>query len=123
LAGCSGAFAEASPDTHALVKAISVQGGRKMQAQMGVDPQQAAARIKTQLIRTLGTIAARSHAQMLLVRMSTLAPIVAQRGQWAHDRHTALSSQQTISLSALARAHHRNTIGTARTGAPTSAAN
>jgi hypothetical protein len=36
--------------------------------------------------------------------------------------HTTHSSQQIISLSALARAHHRNTIGTARTGAPTSAA-
>jgi hypothetical protein len=28
-----------------------------------------------------------------------------------------------LSLSALARAHHRTTIGIARTGAPTSAAN
>jgi hypothetical protein len=84
---------------------------------MGVDPQQAAARIKTQLIRTLGTIAACGHAQMLLARLSTLAPIAAQRG------HTTQSRQQIISLSALARAHHRNTIGTARTGAPTSAAN
>jgi hypothetical protein len=36
---------------------------------------------------------------------------------------TTHSSQQIPSLSALARAHHRTTIGTARTGAPTSAAN
>jgi hypothetical protein len=76
--------------------------------------------IYTQLIRTLGTIAARGHAQMLLARLSTLAPnpIAAQRGHC-----TTHSSQQIISLSALARAHHRTTIGTARTGAPTSAAN
>jgi hypothetical protein len=58
-----GALADARPDTHALVKAISVQGGRKMHAQMGMDPQQAAARIKTQLIRTLGTIAARGRTR------------------------------------------------------------
>jgi hypothetical protein len=54
---------------------------------------------------------------MLLVRLSSLTPIAVQRG------HTTHSSQQIISLSALARAHHRTTIGTARTGAPTSAAN
>jgi hypothetical protein len=69
------------------------------------------------LIRTLGTIAARGHAQMLLARLSSLAPIATQRG------HTTHSSQQIISLSALARAHHRTTIGTARAVAPTSAAN
>jgi hypothetical protein len=52
---------------------------------------------------------------MLLAHLSTLAPIAAQRG------HTTHSSQQIIS--ALSRAYHRATIGTARTGAPTSAAN
>jgi hypothetical protein len=51
-----------------------------MHAQMGVNPLQAAARIKTQLTRTLGTIATRGHAQLLLARLSALAPITAQRG-------------------------------------------
>jgi hypothetical protein len=67
---------------------------------MGVDTLQAAARIKTQLIRTIGKIAARRHAQLLLSRLSSLAPIIAQRG------HTTHNNQQIIyiSLSALARA-------------------
>jgi hypothetical protein len=51
-----------------------------MHALMGVDPQQAAARIRTQLIGTIGTIAVRGHAQLLLARLSSLAPIAAQRG-------------------------------------------
>jgi hypothetical protein len=38
---------------------------------------------------------------MLLARLSSLAPIAAQPG------HTTHSSQQIISLSAIARAHHR----------------
>ncbi|KAJ1619207.1 hypothetical protein T492DRAFT_890754 [Pavlovales sp. CCMP2436] len=43
-------------------------------------PMEAAARIKKQLIDTIGTIAARGHAQLLLARLSALAPIAAQRG-------------------------------------------
>jgi hypothetical protein len=83
---------------------------------MGVDPQQAAARIKTQLIGKLGTITARGHAQLLLARLSSLAPITAQRGHSTHN------NQQIISLPALARAHYRSLIG-ARTDAHVSAAN
>ncbi|KAJ1637685.1 hypothetical protein T492DRAFT_900750 [Pavlovales sp. CCMP2436] len=45
---------------------------------MGVSPMEAAARIKKQLIDTIGTIAARGHAQLLLARLSALAPIAAQ---------------------------------------------
>ena len=86
-----------------------------MHALMGVDPLEAAARIRTQLIGTIGTIAARGHAQLLLARLSSLAPIAAQRGYTTH------SNQQIISLSALARAHYRSSIGT-RTGAQVSAA-
>ncbi|KAJ1638425.1 hypothetical protein T492DRAFT_858395 [Pavlovales sp. CCMP2436] len=66
----------------------------------------AAARIKKQLIDTIGTIAARGHAQLLLARLSALAPIAAQRG------NTTNSNQQIISLNALARAHYRRSIGT-----------
>jgi hypothetical protein len=75
---------------------------------MGVDPIQAVARIKfkTQLIGTIGTLAARGHAQLLLARLSALAPITAQRGYSTH------SNQQIISLPALARVHYRSSIGT-----------
>jgi hypothetical protein len=111
-----GAFGEVSADTRALVKDIAAQGGRKMHALMGVDPLQAAALIRTQLIGTIGTIAVRGHAQLLLARLSSLAPIAAQRGYTTHI------NQQIISLSALARAHYRSSIGT-RTGAQVSAAN
>ncbi|KAJ1620464.1 hypothetical protein T492DRAFT_915128 [Pavlovales sp. CCMP2436] len=65
-------------DTHSLVKEIAAQGGRKMHALMGVSPMEAAARIKKQLIDTIGMIAARGHAQLLLARLSALAPIAAQ---------------------------------------------
>ncbi|KAJ1630645.1 hypothetical protein T492DRAFT_906639 [Pavlovales sp. CCMP2436] len=65
-----GAFGEVSADTHSLVKEIAAQGGRKMYALMGVSPMEAAARIKKQLIDTIGTIAARGHAQLLLARLS-----------------------------------------------------
>ncbi|KAJ1635281.1 hypothetical protein T492DRAFT_863665 [Pavlovales sp. CCMP2436] len=77
-----------------------------MYALMGVSPMEAAARIKKQLIDTIGTIAARGHAQLLLARLSALAPIAAQRG------NTTNSYQQIISLNALARAHYRRSIGT-----------
>ena len=110
-----GAFGEVSADTHSLVKEIAAQGGRKMYALMGVSPMEAAARIKKQLIDTIGTIAARGHAQLLLARLSALAPIAAQRG------NTTNSNQQIISLNALARAHYRRSIGT-RGGAQASAA-
>ncbi|KAJ1623660.1 hypothetical protein T492DRAFT_883170, partial [Pavlovales sp. CCMP2436] len=40
---------------------IARKGGRKMYALMGVSPMEAAARIKKQLIDTIGTIAARGH--------------------------------------------------------------
>ncbi|KAJ1639115.1 hypothetical protein T492DRAFT_857210, partial [Pavlovales sp. CCMP2436] len=73
---------------------------------MGVSPMEAAARIKKQLIDTIGTIAARGHAQLLLARLSALAPIAAQLG------NTTNSNQQIISLNALARAHYRRSIGT-----------
>ncbi|KAJ1637832.1 hypothetical protein T492DRAFT_948485 [Pavlovales sp. CCMP2436] len=79
---------------------------------IGVGPLEAAARIKKQLI---GTIAARSHAQLLFAHLNALAPITAQRGNTTH------SNQQTISLKALARAHNRRSIGT-RGGALASAA-
>ncbi|KAJ1631291.1 hypothetical protein T492DRAFT_870200 [Pavlovales sp. CCMP2436] len=69
-----------------------------MYALMSVSPMEAAARIKKQLIDTIGTIAARGHAQLLLARLSALAPIAAQRG------NTTNSNQQIISLNALARA-------------------
>ncbi|KAJ1621396.1 hypothetical protein T492DRAFT_887046 [Pavlovales sp. CCMP2436] len=49
-----GAFGEVSADTHSLVKEIAAQGGRKMYALMGVNPMEAAARIKKQLIDTIG---------------------------------------------------------------------
>ncbi|KAJ1635314.1 hypothetical protein T492DRAFT_863714 [Pavlovales sp. CCMP2436] len=101
-----GAFGEVSANTHSLVKEIAAQGGRKMYALMGVSPMEAAARIKKQLIDTIGTIAARGHAQLLLARLSALAPIAAQRG------NTTNSNQQIISLNALARAHYRRSIGT-----------
>ncbi|KAJ1636753.1 hypothetical protein T492DRAFT_861083 [Pavlovales sp. CCMP2436] len=91
-----GAFGEVSADTHSLVKEIAAQGGRKMYALMGVSPMEAAARIKKQLIDTIGTIAERGHAQLLLARLSALAPITAQRG------NTTNSNQQIISLNALA---------------------
>ncbi|KAJ1635187.1 hypothetical protein T492DRAFT_863955 [Pavlovales sp. CCMP2436] len=68
-----------------------------------------------QLIDTIGTIAVRGHAQLLLERLSALAPIAAQRG------NTTNSNQQIISLNALARAHYRRSIGT-RGGAQASAA-
>ncbi|KAJ1621810.1 hypothetical protein T492DRAFT_886272 [Pavlovales sp. CCMP2436] len=110
-----GAVGEVSADTHSLVKEIAAQGGRKMYALMGVSPMEAAARIKKQLIDTIGTIAARDHAQLLLARLSALAPIAAQRG------NTTNSNQQIISLNALARAHYRRSIGT-RSGAQASAA-
>ncbi|KAJ1638530.1 hypothetical protein T492DRAFT_858276 [Pavlovales sp. CCMP2436] len=77
-----------------------------MYALMGVSPMEAAARIKKQLIDTIGTIAARGHAQLLLASLSALAPIAAQRG------NTTNSNQQIISLNALARAHYRISIGT-----------
>ncbi|KAJ1628478.1 hypothetical protein T492DRAFT_875140, partial [Pavlovales sp. CCMP2436] len=67
---------------------------------------EAAARIKKQLIDTIGTIAARGHAQLLLARLSALAPIAVQRG------NTTNSNQQIISLNALARTHYRRSIGT-----------
>ncbi len=86
-----------------------------MYALMGVSPMEAAARIKKQLIDTIGTIAARGHAQLLLARLSALAPIAAQLG------NTTNSNQQIISLNALARAHYRRSIGT-RGGAQASAA-
>ncbi|KAJ1627012.1 hypothetical protein T492DRAFT_877436 [Pavlovales sp. CCMP2436] len=105
----------AAADTHSLVKEIAAQGGRKMYALMGVSLMEAAARIKKQLIDTIGTIAARGHAQLLLARLSALAPIAAQRG------NTTNSNQQIISLNALARAHYRRSIGT-RGGAQASAA-
>jgi hypothetical protein len=85
---------------------------------MGVDPIQAVARIKfkTQLIgTTIGTFAARGHAQLLLARLSALAPITAQRGYSTH------SNQQIISLPALAQVHYRSFIGT-RTNAQAGAA-
>ncbi|KAJ1632396.1 hypothetical protein T492DRAFT_868411 [Pavlovales sp. CCMP2436] len=63
----------------------------------------------------IDTIAARGHAQLLLARLSALAPIAAQRG------NTTNSNQQIISLNAFARAHYRRTIGT-RGGAQASAA-
>ncbi|KAJ1630968.1 hypothetical protein T492DRAFT_870822 [Pavlovales sp. CCMP2436] len=110
-----GAFGEVSADTHSLVKEIAAQGGRKMYALMGVSPMEAAARIEKQLIDTIGTIAARGHAQLLLARLSTLAPIAAQRG------NTTNSYQQIISLNGLARAHYRRSTGT-RAGAQASAA-
>ena len=88
-----------------------------MHALMGVDPQQAAARIRTQLIGTIGTIAARGHAQLLLARLSSLGVIAAQHGYTTH------SNQQIISLSALARAHYRSSVAVGtRTGAQVSAA-
>ncbi|KAJ1636932.1 hypothetical protein T492DRAFT_901344 [Pavlovales sp. CCMP2436] len=89
--------------------------GGKMYALMGVSPMEAAARIKKQLIDTIGTIAARGHAQLLLARLSALDPIAAQRG------NTTNSNQQIISLNALARAHYRRSIGTCG-GAQASAA-
>ncbi|KAJ1619233.1 hypothetical protein T492DRAFT_890705 [Pavlovales sp. CCMP2436] len=67
------------------------------------------------LIDTIGTIATRGHAQLLLARLSALAPIAAQRG------NTTNSNQQIISLNALARAHYRRSIDT-RGGAQASAA-
>jgi len=79
---------------------------------MGVSPLQASARIRTQLI---DTIAARGNAQLLLARSSALALIAAQRG------NTTNSKQQIISLTALAWAHYRRSIGT-RGGAQASAA-
>jgi hypothetical protein len=81
---------------------------------MAVGSLQAAARIKTQLI-TLGTIAARGHAQLLLARLSSLAPITAQRG------HSTHSNQHHLSVPALVRAQHRRTmppVKTARTVPP-----
>ncbi|KAJ1638678.1 hypothetical protein T492DRAFT_857821 [Pavlovales sp. CCMP2436] len=87
------AFGEVSADTHSLVKEIATQGGHKMYALMG-------------LIGTIGTIAARGYAQLLLARLSALAPIAAQCG------NTTNSNQQIISLNALARAHYRRSIGT-----------
>jgi hypothetical protein len=42
-------------------------------AQMGMDPLQAASIKMTQLARTLVTIAARGHAQVLLAHLSSLA--------------------------------------------------
>ncbi|KAJ1629788.1 hypothetical protein T492DRAFT_872768 [Pavlovales sp. CCMP2436] len=110
-----GAFGEVSADTHSLVKEIAAQEGRKMYALMGVSPMEAAARIKKQLIDTIGTIAARGHAQLLLAHFSALASIAAQRG------NTTNSNQQIISLNALAPAHYRRSIGT-RGGAQASAA-
>ncbi|KAJ1619709.1 kinase-like domain-containing protein [Pavlovales sp. CCMP2436] len=110
-----GAFGEVSAGTHKLVKEIAAQGCRKMYALMGVSPMEVTARIKKQLIDTIGTIAARGHAQLLLARLSALAPIAAQRG------NTTNSNQQIISLNALARAHYRRSIGT-RGGAQASAA-
>ncbi|KAJ1620999.1 hypothetical protein T492DRAFT_887734 [Pavlovales sp. CCMP2436] len=101
-----GNFGEVSADTHSLVKEIAAQEGRKMYALMGVSPMEAAARIKKQLIDTIGTIAARGYAQLLLARLSALAPIAAQRG------NTTNSNQQIISLNAFARAHYRRSIGT-----------
>ncbi|KAJ1631034.1 hypothetical protein T492DRAFT_870748 [Pavlovales sp. CCMP2436] len=101
-----GAFGEVSADKHSLVKEIAAQGGRKMYALMGVNPKEAATRIKKQLINTIGTITARGHAQLLLARLSALAPIAAQRG------NTINSNQQIISLNALAWAHYRRSIGT-----------
>ncbi|KAJ1640494.1 hypothetical protein T492DRAFT_898428 [Pavlovales sp. CCMP2436] len=88
------------------------EGGRKIHALLGVSPLQASARIRTQLI---GTIAARGYAQLLLARLSALAPIAAQRGNITN------SNQQIISLTALARAHYRRSIGT-RGGTQASAA-
>ncbi|KAJ1638751.1 hypothetical protein T492DRAFT_857958 [Pavlovales sp. CCMP2436] len=88
------------------------EGGRKIHALMGVSPLQASARIRTQLI---DTIAARGNAQLLLARSSALALIAAQRG------NTTNSKQQIISLTALAWAHYRRSIGT-RGGAQASAA-
>ncbi|KAJ1630396.1 hypothetical protein T492DRAFT_871776 [Pavlovales sp. CCMP2436] len=96
-------------------RSIGTCGGAQMYALMGVSPMEAAARIKKQLIDTIGTIAARGHAQLLLARLSALAPIAAQRG------NTTNSNQQIISLNALARAHYRRSIGT-RGGAQASAA-
>ncbi|KAJ1617845.1 hypothetical protein T492DRAFT_917332 [Pavlovales sp. CCMP2436] len=52
---------------------------------------------------------------LLLARLSALAPIAAQRG------NTTNSNQQIISLTVLARAHYRRSIGT-RGGAQASAA-
>ncbi|KAJ1630556.1 hypothetical protein T492DRAFT_871554, partial [Pavlovales sp. CCMP2436] len=72
-----GAFGEVSADTHSLVKEIAVQGGRKMYALMGVSAMDAAARIKKQLIDTIGTIAARGHAQLLLARLSAFPVLLA----------------------------------------------
>ncbi|KAJ1633512.1 hypothetical protein T492DRAFT_866613 [Pavlovales sp. CCMP2436] len=110
-----GALGAVSADTHSLVKEIAAQGGGKMYALMDVSPMEAAARIKKQLIDTIGTIAARGHAQLLLARLSALAPIATQRG------NTTNSNQQIISLNALARAHYRRFIGT-RGGGQASAA-
>ncbi|KAJ1636927.1 hypothetical protein T492DRAFT_860811 [Pavlovales sp. CCMP2436] len=93
---------------------IAGRMGTSMYALMGVSPMEADARIKKQLIDTIGTIAARGHAQ-LLARLSALAPIAAQLG------NTTNSNQQIISLNALARAHYRRSIGT-RGGAQASAA-
>ncbi|KAJ1619278.1 hypothetical protein T492DRAFT_890606 [Pavlovales sp. CCMP2436] len=98
-----------------LLNLIEYTRPYKMYALMGVSPMEAAARIKKQLIDTIGTIAARGHAQLLLARLSALAPIAAQRGNKTN------SNQQIISLNALARAHYRRSIGT-RGGAQASAA-
>jgi len=68
-----------------------------MHALMGVSPLDAAARIKTQISGTIGTIAACGHTQLLLARLSALAPIA------VHRVYTTNSKQQTISLAALAR--------------------
>mmetsp|Transcript_28612 Transcript_28612/g.65659 ORF Transcript_28612/g.65659 Transcript_28612/m.65659 type:complete len:102 (-) Transcript_28612:266-571(-) len=75
----------------------AAQGSRKMHALMGVSPLDAAARIKTQISGTIGTIAACGHTQLLLARLSALAPIA------VHRVYTTNSKQQTISLAALAR--------------------
>ncbi|KAJ1636890.1 hypothetical protein T492DRAFT_861004 [Pavlovales sp. CCMP2436] len=108
------------PDVTSELRALAVSSwaqnaSRKMYALMGASPMEAAARIKKQLIDAIGTIAARGHAQLLLARLSALAPIAAQRG------NTTNSNLQIISLNALARAHYRKSIGT-RGGAQASVA-
>ncbi|KAJ1637283.1 hypothetical protein T492DRAFT_860366 [Pavlovales sp. CCMP2436] len=106
---------EAKLNTVKPIRGIVIGAFGEMYALMGVSPMEAAAHIKKQLIDTIGTTAARGHAQLLLARLSALAPIAAQRG------NTTNSNQQIISLNALARAHYRRSIGTCG-GAQASAA-
>ncbi|KAJ1619615.1 histidine phosphatase superfamily [Pavlovales sp. CCMP2436] len=68
---------EAKLNTVKPIRGIVIGAFGEMYALMSVSPMEAAARIKKQLIDTIGTIAARGHAQLLLARLSALAPITA----------------------------------------------